>query len=234
MTLAPRLAPTPVPVLRPSEYTAALIDVLRRRASYISGKSALEIGSGSGVILATLGSLDATSLCGVDIEPMAIAASTQLMSALGFGTKVELLCGDLWDPVEGRQFDVVVANLPHFPMRDAGISGRLPTWSAGGADGRRLLDPFLQGLGRHLAPGGRAIITHNGFVGLDRSRAALASTGLGLRVADSGLVYVGDEKLALMTDIVRRTEEGRTLHRFGPYTFADLLIVEIGTPDVLG
>ena len=53
-------------------------------------------------------------------------------------------------------------------------------------------------------------------------------------MADSGLVYVGDEKLALMTDTVRRTEEGRTLHRFGPYTFADLLIVEIGAPGVLG
>ena len=37
--------------LRPSEYTAALIQVLRARGAWVRGANALEIGSGSGVVL---------------------------------------------------------------------------------------------------------------------------------------------------------------------------------------
>ena len=40
--------------LQPSEYTAALIQVLRARAAWVRGAHALEIGSGSGVVLAAL------------------------------------------------------------------------------------------------------------------------------------------------------------------------------------
>ena len=74
------------------------------------------------------------------------------------------------------------------------MPGRLPTWSAGGADGRRLLDPFLEGLRHHLAPGGRAIITHNSFIGLDRSRAILAGIGLTLRIAQTTLVNLPEQQ----------------------------------------
>ena len=52
----------------------------------------------------------------------------------------------MWLPVAGRRFDLIVANLPHFPMERSDVPGRLPTWSAGGTDGRALLDPFLEGL----------------------------------------------------------------------------------------
>ena len=56
--------------LRPSEYTAALIQALQARRATVSGARALEIGSGSGVVLAALAELGAASLCGVDIEEM--------------------------------------------------------------------------------------------------------------------------------------------------------------------
>ena len=65
----------PVPALRPSEYTASLIQGLRDRSGWICGVDALEMGSGSGVVLATLGELGAASLCGVDIEAAAVTAS---------------------------------------------------------------------------------------------------------------------------------------------------------------
>ena len=144
----------------------------------------LEIGSGSGVVLAALGALGAASLCGIDIEHDAVAPACCCCGELGHGEAAEVHHGDMWLPVGGRRFDLIVANLPHFPMEPVPIAGRLPTWSAGGADGRRLLDPFLEGLAGHLAPGGRAVITHNAFVGLDRSRAD-RRTGSALRCASS-------------------------------------------------
>ena len=214
--------------LRPSEYTAALIQVLHGRRDFVSGAKVLEIGSGSGVVLAALGDLGATSLCGIDIEEDAVASGVLLLDELGHGEVAELHQGDMWEPVGERRFDLVVANLPHFPMIDSDVPGRLPTWSAGGPDGRRLLDPFLEGLPTHLAPRGRAIITHNAFVGIERSRALVARAGLALQIVYSTLVNVPSEKLARMSRSVLAAEEGRSIRRYGPYAFAEVHIVEIG------
>jgi release factor glutamine methyltransferase len=213
--------------MRPSEYTAALIQALRLDSSRVRGASVLEVGCGSGVVLAALGAMGAASLCGVDIEQAAIAASASLLESLGQGDVTELHRGDMWRPVAGRRFDLVVANLPHFPMEPSEVAGRLPSWSAGGADGRRLLDPFLDGLRDHLAPGGRAVITHNAFDDLDRSRALAAKNGLSLRVVLTTLVYIAPGKLAHMTAEVLRAGEGCTIHRHGPYAFGEMHIVEI-------
>jgi release factor glutamine methyltransferase len=222
------LTPVAVPALRPSEYTSALIQVLRTDAGRIRGARALEVGCGSGAVLAALGAMGAARLCGIDIEANAISASTQLLEELGHGAISELHCDDMWQPVSGRRFDLIVANLPHFPMQPNDVGGRLPTWSAGGPDGRSLLDPFIAGLAGHLAPGGRAVMTHNAFDDLGKSRELAAAGGLTLRVASTTLVYISPEKLARMTVEVLRAEDGRTIHRYGPYTFGELHIVEIG------
>jgi release factor glutamine methyltransferase len=213
--------------LRPSEYTAALIQALQARRAAVRGARVLEIGSGSGVVLAALAGLGAASLCGIDVEEDAIASGTLLLGELGHRDAAEFIQGDMWRPVGGRRFDLIVANLPHCTLVDPHLPGRLPTWSEAGADGRRLLDPFLEGLGRHLAPRGRAFITHNGFVGLDRSRRMLARAGLTLEVVLTMLVTLHDEKLARMTPSVLAAEEGRTIHRYGRYAFAEMHIVEI-------
>ena len=217
-----------VPALRPSEYTAALIQTLRAHPERVRGASTLEIGSGSGVVLAALGALGAGSLCGIDIENEAVVSGSMLLFELGHVDSVEFHRGDMWLPVADRRFDVIVANLPHFPM-DGGddVGGRLPSWSAGGADGRRLLDPFLEGLAGHLSPKGRAVITHNAFVDLERSREIVTRHGLTLRVAMTTLVYIQTDKLERMTEKVLRAEEGRSIHRYGPYAFGEMHIVEI-------
>jgi methylase of polypeptide subunit release factors len=214
--------------LRPSEYTAALIQVLRGKRDLVCGAKVLEIGSGSGVVLAALGELGAASLCGIDIEDDAVTSGMLLLDELGHGEIAEFHQGDMWLPTGERRFDLVVANLPHFPMADMAVAGRLPTWSAGGLDGRRLLDPLLEGLAHHLVPGGRAFLTHNAFVGIDQTRAILARSGLALQIVNTTLVNVPDEKLGRMTRGVLAAQEGRSIHRYGPYTFAEVHVVEIG------
>jgi methylase of polypeptide subunit release factors len=229
-----RLEHAPVPALRPSEYTAALIQVLQSNARRIKGASVLDVGSGSGIVLATLAALGAGRLCGVDIEEAAIDVGMRLMKELGYADRSEFLQGDMWQPLVGRRFDLIAANLPHFPMPATEVAGRLPTWSAGGADGRRLLDQFLRDLPQHLTPGGRAVITHNGFVDIERSRELLKPLGLVLYVASTQLIYIPDEKIDLMTDSVLLAENDRSIHRYGPYTFAEMHIVEIGAPGTVG
>jgi release factor glutamine methyltransferase len=224
----------PPAVLRPSEYTAMLMQVLRRRGAWIGGADALEVGSGSGVVLAVMGEMGAASLCGVDIEIEATQAGRCLLDELGYGDRAEFVRGDMWQPLAGRRFGLIAANLPHFPMVCADFHGRLPSWSFGGPDGRLLLDRFLKGLHAHLTPGGRAIITHNAFVNLAQSQAIVEEAGLSLRVAETVLVHIPSEKAELMTRAVLQMERGRSIHCHGPYTFGDLHIVEIGAPEALG
>jgi release factor glutamine methyltransferase len=223
----------PVSLLRPSEYTAMLIHALRQRAAWVGGADALEIGSGSGVVLAALSGLGAASLCGVDIEPGAVQTGRALLRQIGRAERAEFIHGDMWQPLHGRRFGLIAANLPHFPMVRGDFDGRLPSWSFGGPDGRLLLDRFLKGLPRHLAPGGRAVITHNGFVNLALSHAIVEDVGLSLRVAATTMIHIPPEKAELITRAILNMEEGRSIHRHGPYIFAELHIVEIGTAEAL-
>ena len=220
--------------LRPSEYTAALIQVLQAKSAMVRGAKVLEIGSGSGVVLAALGELGAASLCGIDIEEDAVTSGMLLLAELGHGETAELYVGDMWLPVAERRFDLIVANLPHFPMERSDVPGRLPSWSAGGTNGRALLDPFLEGLDARLAVDGRAIITQNAFVELDCSREILARFGLSLSVALTTLVYIPDDKLLRMTASVLAVQDRRTIHRYGPYAFGEMHIVEIVRQGVVG
>lgn len=225
--------PSPaVAALRPSEYTAALVQVIRSEPSRVRGARVLEIGCGSGVVLAVMAGLGAVSLCGVDIEKDAIATGRSLLGELGHDAEIHQ--GDMWQPVAGRRFDLIVANLPHFPMDHFEVAGRLPTWSSGGIDGRELLDPFLEGLADHFAANGRALITHNAFVDVERSRQLLRRHGLAMHIVRTVLVHVAKEKIDLMTPSILEAEEGRSIHRYGPHVFADMHIVEIAVAGAHG
>jgi release factor glutamine methyltransferase len=224
----------PIDSLRPSEYTAALIQALRSNPSRVSGAHVLEIGSGSGVVLAALGALGAAWLCGVDVELEAILSGSGLLRALGYGDITEFHHGDMWLPIGDRAFDLIVANLPHFPTDSAAFAGRLPSWSFGGPDGRSLLDRFVGGLAAHLTPGGRAVITHNAFVDLARSRDIAARSGLSLRTTMTTMLHIPVEKLDRMTGSILHAAEGKSIHRYGPYAFGEMHIVEIGGRETIG
>jgi len=230
--LASRKPSPAVAALRPSEYTAALVQVIRSEPSRVRGARVLEIGCGSGVVLAVLGGLGAVSLCGVDIEKDAIATGRSLLGELGHDAEIHQ--GDMWQPVAGRRFDLIVANLPHFPMDHFEVAGRLSTWSSGGIDGRELLDPFLEGLPDHFTANGRALITHNAFVDVERSRELLRRHGLAMHIVRTVLVHVAKEKIDLMTPSILAAEEGRSIHRYGPHVFADMHIVEIAAAGAHG
>ncbi|WP_170973323.1 methyltransferase [Rhizobium sp. FKY42] len=66
--------------------------------------------------------------------------------------KIDVLQGDMFEPVEGRQFDLVVANPPLLPVPDS-----LPDLSIGhgGYDGMRACCRILEGLPAALSPSGR-------------------------------------------------------------------------------
>ena len=212
---------------RPSEYTGLLMHALRLRADSYGREAGLDMGLGSGVLLATLGLIGVRSLYGVDIDPDAVRATERLLVELGMHERARLFCGSLWEPLGDMRFDVVTANLPHFAATEPSDPHRSRFWSMGGADGRRLLDPFLIGLRTHLSDNGVALITHNMFVGMQRTEAILRANGLAARPILSTTAILHPHKSAVLTPDVRASYEGTAIRRLGPYEFADLQILEI-------
>ncbi|MBK1657727.1 methyltransferase domain-containing protein [Paracraurococcus ruber] len=223
----PDAVPAPDP-WRPSEYTALLIQALTAGPPLPPGASALELGTGSGVVLACLARLGAARLVGTDIEPAAIGRAAALLA--GLGCRADLLQGDLWAPVAGRRFDLIVANPPQFPTLVPRFPGRRPSWSHGGPDGRRVMDRILRGLAAHLAPGGRAVLLHNAVLGLDATAAMLARDGLALRRIGGSLVPLPPEKRAAMHPRVLADAPEHALRRLGEHLFLAVEVLEIAAP----
>lgn len=229
MTPAPH-APHPAAArlpFAPTEYTAALMLQVRQRGPHLKLDSVLEIGTGSGVVLLSMLALGARQALGVDIEAAAVACTQALVTHGGHAARTRVVQGDMWRACGNERFDLVVANLPQFPLRQALADGRLPSWSCGGPDGRSLVDPFLQGLPAHLSPGGRALMTHNAFIDLDRTRDQLRALGCGFAVRATVSVPLPLAKLqGLCPDVLARWL-GRGLHRVGDFSFADFHVLEI-------
>ena len=187
------------------------------------------MGVGNGVILASALQLGAVRAIGVDIEQAAIDATKALLAKEGLIAKAQLACGDMWSvaDVQGQKFDLIISNLPQFATACIVGDGHLPSWSAGGADGRRVVDSFLNGLPEHLDKAGRAVITHNVFLDLDKTRAILAQGGLQARVVHSVSVPLSPEKLQCMDADTLKRDDGRGIHCVGDCWFVDFDVLEM-------
>ncbi|NEA27794.1 methyltransferase, partial [Actinomadura bangladeshensis] len=101
----------------------------------------------------------------VDVSPSAVL--TARMNALVRGLPVRVLRGDLFAPVAGELFDVIVANPPYVAgdVDPAAARGRARAWEAG-PDGRALLDRICARAPQHLAPSGTLLLVHSALNGV--------------------------------------------------------------------
>lgn len=115
--------------------------------------SVLEVGCGAAMALLMCASR-ARRAVGVDIDPraVAIARANVLLNGL---SNVEIRQGDLFEPVRGEQFDLIVAQ-PPFVAQPPGDSA--VTWMHGGSRGDELPLRLIHELPAHLAPGGRGVV----------------------------------------------------------------------------
>lgn len=107
---------------------------------------AFDIGTGTGVLAATLARRGIGTLIATELDPRALDCAQENMSRLGLASRVELRHADLFPP--GRAA-LIVCNPPWIPAR-AGSALEAAVYDP---DSRMLLG-FLRGLGAHLVPGG--------------------------------------------------------------------------------
>lgn len=109
----------------------------------------LDLCTGSGVH-ALLASRHSAEVVGVDVNDRAVVFA-DFNKALNAADNVAFVAGDLYEPLAGARFDLVLANPPYVPdlEHEPGES-----YYSGGADGEAVSSRILAGLGEHLRAGG--------------------------------------------------------------------------------
>lgn len=120
-----------------------------------TGGDALDLCGGSG-IGAMVMARNARTAVTADITARA-ARFAAFNAWLNGCAKVESLCGDLYQPVAGRQFDCITAHPPYVPA----LGERMIYRDAGDA-GEDITREVVAGLPGHLRPGGVALVLGQG------------------------------------------------------------------------
>jgi Methyltransferase small domain len=118
--------------------------------------AALDLCTGSGVH-AILAASHSQRVLAVDINPRAARCTRFNIQASG-ATNVEVMVGNLYEPVGGELFDLITATPPFVPSPVDSLQFR-----DGGRSGEDVQRRIIAGLPHHLAPGGIAqIVTELG------------------------------------------------------------------------
>lgn len=140
-----------------------------------SANRALDMGTGTGVgavFLARRG----WRVAAVDINPEAVRCARINALLNHLEDRVEVRHGDLFAPVEGERFDLILFNPPFFRGEPSGLFDL--AWR-----GTDVMERFAAGLANALTPEGRALILLSTDGDAEGMLKALAANGLRVETA---------------------------------------------------
>lgn len=166
----------PPGVYRANSDTALLIDVLRE-GRYAAGCRVLDIGTGTGALALASARAGAASVTAVDLSLRSVAAAW--INSRLHRLPLTVRRGDLFGPVTGQRFDLILANPPYVPAATNVLRRHRITrcWD-GGFDGRALLDRICAEGPALLAPAGTMLIVHSAVCDEQVTLSRLADAGL--------------------------------------------------------
>lgn len=160
------------------------------RAEITSGRTrVLDLCTGTGAVAVAAARMGA-SVTAVDISRRAVISTWCNSRARLLPVRVRR--GDLFQPVGGERFDLVVANPPYVPAFDDALpaGGAARCWDAG-TDGRAVLDRICDEVPDHLAPGGVVLVVFSALCGVDETLHRLGAAGLDARVVTRSVQAFG-------------------------------------------
>jgi release factor glutamine methyltransferase len=191
----------PPGVYTPQGDTYLLAEALHGAAIPL-GARVLEVCTGTGALAMVAARFGVAGVTAIDISARAVLAAR--FNAWLRGVPVRVMHGDLFEPVTGETFDLILANPPYVPGRERPPRhGRARAWDAG-AHGRRLIDRICAEAPALLAPDGLLLMVHSALCGIQITLNALRDAELKASV------------------IARRTEP------FGPVMWARAARLEAG------
>lgn len=153
-------------VYQPAEDSALLageaVDDVRGAAA----ARVLDVGTGSGYVGARLAEATGARVVGIDLNPEACRRARE--------RGLDVVLGDLVAPFRDGAFDIVAVNPPYLPAVEEGEFVEVAEWDdwfdvavTGGETGRELVERFLDGVGRVLAPDGAVYLLVSTYTGVD-------------------------------------------------------------------
>ena len=171
-------------VLVPRPDTETVIEVARvARPDRTQPLRILDLCTGSGAIAVSLAKeYPAATVVATEISSPAAAVARKNAERNQVADRVDIRIGDLFAPVAGQRFDLIVSNPPYI------ASAVIPTLSAevrrepvialdGGRDGLVFYDRICGQARDYLAPGGVLLVEH-GYDQADAVRARFIAAGL--------------------------------------------------------
>ena len=106
-------------VLVPRPETEILVETSILLLKDIPNPRIVDIGVGSGAIAVSLAhALPKSRVCGTEISTEAIAVARKNAERIGVSERVQILDGDLFQPLRDMSFDLIVSNPPYIPSGD--------------------------------------------------------------------------------------------------------------------
>ncbi len=140
------------------------------------GQSVLEIGTGSGVVAMYASRLtDRITVTDINFDACELARKNFEENNI---ENIEILFGNLFEPVKNRKFDVILFNTPYLPTEEGEVLEDTINYAFdGGLNGRKVIDMFLNEVGNHLNDGGTVQLIQSSLSGNDETLTKLDELG---------------------------------------------------------
>jgi len=187
-------------VYRPAEDSYLLSKYVERLAEGL----VLDLGTGTGIQALTAASRpEASRVLATDVSVEAVREARERAGGEGLLGRVDFLVGDLFGPIRGGVFDVVVFNPPYLPSEGWELQDETSRAWSGGPTGGEVFRRFLSEAWRYLKPGGFVLTVVSSLTGVSLEEMG----GYGYRVEVLERVRLFFEELLCLKLTPRR---GRT------------------------